>query len=89
MEEKVKAFQALIEQLPILHQYLLLYLLDLLCLFSLYSENTRMDLSSLATAFAPVRTKKTKQKKNVLIIIYPLGVKLILLRLYYQTQMMQ
>ncbi|KAG2195998.1 hypothetical protein INT47_011503, partial [Mucor saturninus] len=53
VEEKIEAFQALIEQLPILHQYLLLYLLDLLCLFSLYSENTRMDLSSLATAFSP------------------------------------
>lgn len=54
VEAKVDTFQALIEQLPTLHQYLLLYLLDILCLFSLYSENTRMDLSSLATAFAPV-----------------------------------
>lgn len=59
VEEKVKEFQALIEQLPILHQYLLIYLLDLLCLFSLYSENTRMDLSSLATAFAPVNVSIT------------------------------
>lgn len=54
VEAKVDTFQALIEQLPTLHQYLLLYLLDILCLFSLCSENTRMDLSSLATAFAPV-----------------------------------
>ncbi|CAO3612104.1 unnamed protein product [Mucor hiemalis] len=52
-EEKVDAFQSLIEQLPNVHQYLLLYLLDMLCLFSLCSESTKMDLASLATAFSP------------------------------------
>jgi hypothetical protein len=55
IEAKVDAFQVLIEQLPVVHQYLLLYLLDMLCLFSFCSDTTRMDISSLATAFAPVR----------------------------------
>lgn len=54
LEAKIDAFQKLIERLPIVHQYLLLYLLDMLYLFSFYEETTRMDTSSLATAFAPV-----------------------------------
>lgn len=53
LEAKIDAFQKLIERLPIVHQYLLLYLLDMLYLFSFYEETTRMDTSSLATAFAP------------------------------------
>ncbi|KAL7318010.1 GTPase activating protein (GAP) for Rho1p [Mucor circinelloides] len=54
LESKIDAFQNLIERLPIAHQYLLLYLLDLLYLFSQCVEYTRMDSSSLATAFSPV-----------------------------------
>ncbi|RCH82939.1 hypothetical protein CU098_002720, partial [Rhizopus stolonifer] len=54
LEAKVNAFQSLIQKLPIVHQFLLLYLLDLLYLFSLHADTTRMDLCSLATAFAPV-----------------------------------
>jgi hypothetical protein len=54
LEAKIDAFQKLIEQLPVVHQHLLLYMLDLLSLFSMYSDVTRMDVSSLATAFAPV-----------------------------------
>jgi hypothetical protein len=54
LQAKIDAFQKLIERLPIVHQYLLLYLLDMLYLFSFYDETTRMDTSSLATAFAPV-----------------------------------
>lgn len=54
LDSKINAFQKLIEKLPIVHQYLLLYILDLLYLFSLSFEHTRMDLSSLSTAFAPV-----------------------------------
>ncbi|KAI8879759.1 Rho GTPase activation protein [Backusella circina FSU 941] len=53
LEAKIDAFQKLIEQLPVVHQHLLLYMLDLLSLFSMYSDVTRMDVSSLATAFAP------------------------------------
>ncbi|KAI8637554.1 Rho GTPase activation protein [Parasitella parasitica] len=54
LESKIDAFQNLIERLPIAHQYLLLYLLDLLYLFSQCAEYTRMESSSLATAFSPV-----------------------------------
>ncbi|RCH79423.1 hypothetical protein CU097_001334, partial [Rhizopus azygosporus] len=53
IEVKIHAFQKLIEKLPVVHQYLLLYILDLLHLFSLYSDYTRMDITSLSTAFAP------------------------------------
>ncbi|KAI9471926.1 MAG: Rho GTPase activation protein [Benjaminiella poitrasii] len=53
LEAKIEAFQNLIEKLPILHQYLLFYLLDILSVFSLYVDTTRMDISSLATAFTP------------------------------------
>ncbi|PHZ16961.1 Rho GTPase activation protein [Rhizopus microsporus ATCC 52813] len=53
IEVKIHAFQKLIEKLPVVHQYLLLYILDLLYLFSLYSDYTRMDITSLSTAFAP------------------------------------
>ena len=45
LELKIDAFQNLIERLPIAHQYLLLYLLDLLFLFSQCVEYTRMDSS--------------------------------------------
>lgn len=71
IEAKVNAFQVLIDQLPIVHQYLLLYLLDMLCLFSLCSEATKMDLSSLATAFAPVSSPSIASSGNKrLISIY-------------------
>ncbi|KAI9362199.1 Rho GTPase activation protein [Pilaira anomala] len=53
LEVKIHAFQDLIEQLPTPNQYILIYLLDMLCLFSTCSDNTKMDLSSLATVFAP------------------------------------
>ncbi|ORX55544.1 Rho GTPase activation protein [Hesseltinella vesiculosa] len=52
-EDKVKAYQQLIEKLPQLHQYLLFYLLDLLYLFSSYSHITRMDTFNLASVFTP------------------------------------
>ncbi|KAI9256904.1 Rho GTPase activation protein [Sporodiniella umbellata] len=54
LDSKILAFGKLITRLPIVHQHLLLYILDLLYLFSLHSHTTRMDLSSLSTAFAPV-----------------------------------
>ncbi|KAF7724428.1 hypothetical protein EC973_001092 [Apophysomyces ossiformis] len=53
LEAKIDAFQNLIDCLPLAHQYLLLYLLDLLSLFSLTNEVTRMDTASLASIFAP------------------------------------
>ncbi|KAI8387302.1 Rho GTPase activation protein [Blakeslea trispora] len=65
LEAKVNAFQRLIHQLPLVHQFLLLYLLDLLYLFSLHASITRMDLSSLATAFAPVIFSDPKDGLNL------------------------
>jgi hypothetical protein len=52
-EAKVRRFQVLIDRLPLAHQFLLLYLLDLLHLFSANSEFTRMDSSNLASVFTP------------------------------------
>ncbi|KAI8977925.1 Rho GTPase activation protein [Pilobolus umbonatus] len=53
IESKVGAFHTLIEQLPVEHQHLLLYLLDMLYMFSLHSDKTLMDRSALATSFSP------------------------------------
>ncbi|KAI8093264.1 Rho GTPase activation protein [Halteromyces radiatus] len=52
-DEKVDAFQTLIEKLPLPHQYLLLYLLDLLALFSTASKYTKMASDCLAAVFVP------------------------------------
>jgi hypothetical protein len=52
-QEKVAQFQALIEQLPERHQYLLFYLLDLLSLFSQNVQITKMDTFNLASVFTP------------------------------------
>lgn len=52
-EERVRAFQQLIIKLPIPHQHLLLYLLDMLSLFSSNACDTRMDSANLAAVFAP------------------------------------
>ncbi|KAI8388233.1 Rho GTPase activation protein [Radiomyces spectabilis] len=53
LEDKIAAFQSLIERLPLAHQYLLLYLLDMLGLFARTWESTRMDIACLASVFAP------------------------------------
>ncbi|CAO3600889.1 unnamed protein product [Absidia cylindrospora] len=52
-DAKIQAFQNLINQIPLVNQFLLLYLLDLLSLFSMTKHLTRMDISSLASVFAP------------------------------------
>ncbi|KAI8384502.1 Rho GTPase activation protein [Radiomyces spectabilis] len=52
-EAKIDAFQKLIQCLPIAHQYLLLYLLDMLSLFVTAEEYTRMGTQTLASIFAP------------------------------------
>ncbi|KAI8372563.1 Rho GTPase activation protein [Choanephora cucurbitarum] len=65
LEDRVNAIQRLIHQLPLVHQFLLLYLLDLLYLFSLHADVTRMNLSSLATAFAPVIFSDPKDGLNL------------------------
>ncbi|KAI9308386.1 Rho GTPase activation protein [Cunninghamella echinulata] len=52
-EAKVEEYQALIEQLPPLHQCLLFYLLDLLFLFSQNGHITKMDTFNLASVFTP------------------------------------
>ncbi|CAO3687837.1 unnamed protein product [Umbelopsis ramanniana] len=52
-QDKVEAYQGLLDQLPQDHQYLLLYLLDLLALFVQSQKTTRMDASNLASVFTP------------------------------------
>ncbi|KAG2185994.1 hypothetical protein INT43_002432 [Umbelopsis isabellina] len=52
-EEKTMTYQGLLDQLPQDHQYLLLYLLDLLALFVDHKSATRMDASNLASIFTP------------------------------------
>lgn len=54
MNQKINAIQEIIEKLPIAHQYLLLYLLDLLGIFVTAREYTRMDIPCLSSVFAPV-----------------------------------
>lgn len=54
LDQKIQAIQGVIECLPIAHQYLLLYLLDLLGMFATAQEYTRMDTACLASVFAPV-----------------------------------
>lgn len=71
VNEKVKAFQALIEQLPLCHQYLLLYLLDLLAIFVTTASFTKMDVDCLAAVFAPV--KKECQAIDMKSWLYKLG----------------
>ncbi|CEP09286.1 hypothetical protein [Parasitella parasitica] len=53
LDEKIEAIQGVIECLPIAHQYLLLYLLDMLGMFVTAQEYTRMDTTCLAAVFAP------------------------------------
>ncbi|KAI9301892.1 Rho GTPase activation protein, partial [Cunninghamella echinulata] len=53
MDDKLDAFQVLIEKLPLPHQYLLLYLLDMLALFSTTSDSTKMSTQCLACVFVP------------------------------------
>ncbi|EIE88457.1 hypothetical protein G6F46_007272 [Rhizopus delemar] len=50
---KVEKYQNLIEQLPINHQYLLFYLLDLIALFAQHVHVTKMDTFNLAAVFTP------------------------------------
>ncbi|KAG2227214.1 hypothetical protein INT45_008458 [Circinella minor] len=52
-EERIEAFQHLIQQLPISHQHLLLYLLDMLSLFASNATDTKMDAANLAMVFSP------------------------------------
>lgn len=54
MNQKIQAIQCTIERLPTAHQFLLLYLLDMLGMFGSAREFTRMDSDCLAAVFAPV-----------------------------------
>ncbi|KAI8642975.1 Rho GTPase activation protein [Parasitella parasitica] len=53
VDAKIEAVQGVIECLPIAHQYLLLYLLDMLGMFVTAQDYTRMDTACLAAVFAP------------------------------------
>lgn len=53
MNQKIQAIQCTIERLPTAHQFLLLYLLDMLGMFGSAREFTRMDSDCLAAVFAP------------------------------------
>ncbi|KAG2214992.1 hypothetical protein INT46_010803 [Mucor plumbeus] len=53
LDQKIQAIQGIIECLPIAHQYLLLYLLDMLGMFATAHEYTRMDIECLSAVFAP------------------------------------
>ena len=58
---KIEAFQNLIDCLPLVHQYLLMYIMDMLGLFASAEDKTRMSISSLAAVFAPVNSIYTMQ----------------------------
>ncbi|CEG77300.1 hypothetical protein RMATCC62417_12080 [Rhizopus microsporus] len=52
-EERIDAFQALIQDLPPPHRHLLLYLLDTLSLFAANASQTKMTTSNIAAVFCP------------------------------------
>jgi hypothetical protein len=52
-EQRIDAFQKLIQSLPPPHQHLLLYLLDTLSLFASTASETKMDIPNLAAVFCP------------------------------------
>jgi hypothetical protein len=52
-EHRIQAFQKLIQSLSPPHQYLLLYLLDIISLFATAASETKMDISNLAAVFCP------------------------------------
>ncbi|KAI9310676.1 Rho GTPase activation protein [Dichotomocladium elegans] len=53
VDKKIEAFQELINCLPIPHQHLLLYIMDMLGLFAMTKDRTLMDISALAAVFVP------------------------------------
>ncbi|KAG2208071.1 hypothetical protein INT47_010433 [Mucor saturninus] len=53
LDLKIEAIQNIIAQLPLAHQYLLLYLLDMMGMFVTAQEYTRMDIACLSAVFAP------------------------------------
>lgn len=59
---KISAIQNVITKLPTAHQYLLLYLLDLLSVFATAAEYTKMDVACLSAVFAPVSRMFLKRK---------------------------
>ncbi|CAO3622619.1 unnamed protein product [Cunninghamella blakesleeana] len=64
LDDKLDAFQKLIEKLPLPNQYLLLYLLDMLALFSSAVENTKMSSYCLACVFVPGILRHPSHEKN-------------------------
>lgn len=52
-EQRIEAFQRLIQSLPPPHQHLLLYLLDTLSLFASTASETKMDIPNLSAVFCP------------------------------------
>lgn len=53
LDLKIKAIQEIIAKLPTAHQYLLLYMLDLLSMFATAVDYTRMNVECLSAVFAP------------------------------------
>ncbi|OBZ88445.1 Rho-GTPase-activating protein 5 [Choanephora cucurbitarum] len=53
LDKKIEEIQSIIQCLPIAHQYLLLYLLDMLGMFAEAKEYTHMDADCLAAVFTP------------------------------------
>ncbi|KAI8338130.1 Rho GTPase activation protein [Chlamydoabsidia padenii] len=64
VEQKVDAFQLLIERLPLANQYLLLYLLDMLAIFVTTESHTKMGSECLAAVFVPGILAHPNDKMN-------------------------
>ncbi|KAI8061210.1 Rho GTPase activation protein [Thamnidium elegans] len=64
LDFKIEAVQEIIQKLPIAHQYLLLYLLDMISMFVTAREYTRMDISCLSAVFAPSILSHPDDEKN-------------------------
>ncbi|KAL1921269.1 uncharacterized protein VTP21DRAFT_10985 [Calcarisporiella thermophila] len=52
-DQRIEKFQLLIEHIPLSHQFMLLYLLDMLAIFAAHSHANRMDSQNLASVFQP------------------------------------
>ncbi|KAI9323322.1 Rho GTPase activation protein [Dichotomocladium elegans] len=64
-KHRIQAFQDLIKRLPIPHQHLLLYLLDLLSLFASHEDENRMGATNLAVVFGPTILRHPKHNDPI------------------------
>ncbi|KAI9032928.1 hypothetical protein CLU79DRAFT_728803 [Phycomyces nitens] len=68
-DQRITAFRSLIRKLPLAHQHLLLYLLDMLNVFAQNSCVNRMDASNLAAMFCPAILSHPSQNTPISYVV--------------------